>query len=1414
MSNNNELIPDNVNKKMKIFKFISEIFIIILLLFAANTAKAQNQFDYNTQYPVWHYFDNSLGDLGTTPYSFSGAGVSVNPGTLLCNRGIDTPQRYAMKYDSSANGVYRYDVSSLSLKGWYILQIDGDFKVEMSNNNSDWTTVLTAIGNFSWTDKGPAKNMSPYYLDLKNFLPTTYLYVRFSDNTTGNGNGARVLNALITEEGYPNFYAGGEEPGEGTVGFYPGDQQFLFSKNSTSDRTSGGRYADAAKSFVYKFDLPDGNDNCELIAYVSQQYKVEISKDWDFSDVFYSTQSINTANTQQRIAINLKNLLSQISDNVVYFRMSDAVPSTGWGGNLRNLWIAPQSPAIGKNFVAMDEMEAHFLWENYNSVFVSSWGFRFTDANNYAAYRFNLGAEATNLSSITVYTSSEYLFQGSSNGVDWVDLFIAPAGHRDAETLTFYPFTGKATGFGAQSGIANLVAPVFNGSSNVFFLRMGDSNPADGWGGQMKGISIEGVNTSKFMHAKTIFQVNSFYDPRIALPVDSVIVHRHGDSTAIMYNAIKSWQINNFSVGRMFFADSDAGEIYWQGGWDGQTHTNDCEHNSSGNIVSVGGYRPYMLPTTGWTAYLEEMTEQSIDVGAIAVLPEEPLAHAYTGYEESFKPIWADYYGFPWQAENSSHMARYWTGQLKAKLYLDLELDLLETSQQYGDNIDFVVPIHSIFGNIAAELTAPLGMSVGTNGIDGYIGQIWTGPVRWALDNYSAGDESFFSSAYALYDYFTQLTIETDKKLWMLVDPVEDDPNHSWESYLEWYEHCAAAMLLMPEVDSYEIMPWPERIFLPGNSTGGGSPAPESFRIRVLTISQVLQDIAKGGEWLPDASSTIPTDEIAVAIADSAMYIKLTGSKLQGTYGMLMPLIQRGIPVSSFAMERVQDTNYADLYKVIVLSYEKFKPIVPEMNVALADWVRRGGSLLVLGATRDSLDADSYFWWHGLGYSSPIEHLMAQFSGGYGNGNVIRDTVSPTSFATTYIAENTYLPLLEQAVNASDISGGFETPGNFCMKRGNYVIAHSIKTVVSLPGNFVNIFDENLSVINGINLSTGNSGLFKDVTDLVSGNVPALLHTSHRLMSQENSNNFLKFTVKGPSETPAVARIFLANKDVSVSARNSNGGIVSVNTQYDYDETSALIKFPNLPNGVTVSINFIAKTSTNTFEWADDVSGLSAQPQANDLAQWSGSVNTLVKGKIHSATSGGFNWLFNSDADGSYGPENKFALFADGISPDYDAVIHCDFDAPKLIEEINVFSKWGDQRLFTLFEVFASTTGTNDTDYTRIGMLTFGENGSSNTPYAYKNCLAKLYDPTDGVLANNVISLMLVQKNIGYSIEADLGVKLSPGTAKGSYIGITGSAVGEIDIIGVPEPVAIYYLSFIIYHLLIRKFNLNCDTLH
>ena len=49
--------------------------------------------------------------------------------------------------------------------------------------------------------------------------------------------------------------------------------------------------------------------------------------------------------------------------------------------------------------------------------------------------------------------------------------------------------------------------------------------------------------------------------------------------------------------------------------------------------------------------------------------------------------------------------------------------------------------------------------------------------------------------------------------VWFLNDPIEDNPNHSWEDYRTNWESTLTASLLWPQVWRFEVMPWPERIF-------------------------------------------------------------------------------------------------------------------------------------------------------------------------------------------------------------------------------------------------------------------------------------------------------------------------------------------------------------------------------------------------------------------------------------------------------------------------------------------------------------------------------------------------------------------------------------------------------------------------
>ena len=682
-----------------------------------------------------------------------------------------------------------------------------------------------------------------------------------------------------------------------------------------------------------------------------------------------------------------------------------------------------------------------------------------------------------------------------------------------------------------------------------------------------------------FLAAKTLFQTNRPYDPRLAIAVDAVIVHRHGAVEADVRHTIGSWKERGYSVGRMFFADSDAGNHYWQGKWDGKKHPDEVERDAQGKVVRAGT-RPYMLPSEGWIRYLEDMTRQSIAAGADAILPEEPLAHAHTGYEKSFRKLWRKRYGQSWRPESESAEARFLTGQLKNERYLELERRLAaltaRQSRCLGRDISFILPVHSLYSNAAANLVAPLGSSLSIPHIDGMIGQVWTGPVRWALANYNSRQKSFFSSAYALYDYFVAMTTHRNRKLWLLVDPVEDDPNHQWSEFEAWYRHSVVASLLFPQVDAYEVMPWPDRIFLPGHTTGGGTPAPERNRIAILSAIQVQQEVPPSGRWILPAGGPAG---VGIGVSDTLLWQRASGPRLQAMYGMILPLVEAGVLVTACVAERANEEDYLDSFRVIVLSRESWNPANPDANRALVRWVRRGGTLILLG--RDEPKTGKSYWWRQLGYPSALQHLLAE-AGWEGNdqgerslerGRIWCRQRSSRSFAEARVAKDFYLPLTDRGLKAAGVDQGLETPGGFILRRGPFVIAHATGRPLDLPGQLLDIFAPDLPVYQGVHLEVGQSGLYREVDDILGRGESApvrLLHTTHRLVEQEWEEGALCLGVRGPAKTPAVLRLHAPTGIRAIEARAANGAVVAVEQQVD--GATVLLRFANDPEGVLLRI--------------------------------------------------------------------------------------------------------------------------------------------------------------------------------------------------------------------------------------------------
>ena len=624
----------------------------------------------------------------------------------------------------------------------------------------------------------------------------------------------------------------------------------------------------------------------------------------------------------------------------------------------------------------------------------------------------------------------------------------------------------------------------------------------------------------QFREAKTFFQTGREYDPRLDIPVDAVVVHPHNILPHEPDKMEDSWGGRGVPVGRMFFADSDDLNEYWKRDAAGACLSGDVELKKDGSPMLCSGMRPYMVPSDEWIAYLRDRKVQpSLDNQVAAILPEEPLGHTHAGHAESIKTLYKEEYGCEWSDPAESPEVHYRIARLKALLYNQLENELCAVTKKHakqtGSPVDFVVPIHSLFGNKANHLTAPLGLSLKNSDFDGYIGQVWTGPVRWCMEAYSSADASFFTMAFTLYDYFVQLVSGTGKKLWLLVDPVDDDPHHSWADFRSWYQQCTVAMLLMREVNSYEVMPWPERIFLPVSFTPGiddpaDNPTPPDYFTLVLSITQALQEMPEGGEWIGGVQDV----GLGIAVADSAMWQPNDEYALQGLFGLRIPLLERGILAQNFVMERTGDPVYADRFKVIVLSYEDWNPYDESMHEQLARWVRCGGTLIVLGKGGDAQDA--------------LLDKLACSDGScdwcYGRGRVLCHEASPKSFANGTDFEAIYKPLLEKTGIQVERCDGFS------MRRGDYVIAHALNEDLQMQGTFVDVFSPDLEVCEDGVVSAGTSGLFKCFDPAAA---PSVIHSTCGLMEQGFEDGTLCFSIRGPQETDFTVRVSMGEYSLS-----------------------------------------------------------------------------------------------------------------------------------------------------------------------------------------------------------------------------------------------------------------------------------------
>jgi hypothetical protein len=310
--------------------------------------------------------------------------------------------------------------------------------------------------------------------------------------------------------------------------------------------------------------------------------------------------------------------------------------------------------------------------------------------------------------------------------------------------------------------------------------------------------------------------------------------------------------------------------------------------------------------------------------------------------------------------------------------------------------------------------------------------------------------------------------------------------------------------------------------------------------------------------------------------------------QLSNFYGQALPLLKRGIPVSTVHIENLSYSKSLEDIKVLVASYSGMKPMEKEAHKHLSEWVKNGGVVIYSARDNDPFQKVQE-WWNkdGNSYKSPSEHLFEQMGikkpyseGEYkvGKGKLYILRNDPKEFILNSGGDKTYIDTVVKLYNeVSEKEITFKN--NFNLERGPYrLISVMEESVDSTPfiakGNFVDLFDPEIPVLKEKIVNPGRQALLYNLDHISKKDTPQVIATAARVSDEKTDKSNYSFVAKSPVNTTNVMRILLPNKPSNVSVTNANNETVESVSNYDNESKTLFLGFDNSPEGISVKIAF------------------------------------------------------------------------------------------------------------------------------------------------------------------------------------------------------------------------------------------------
>lgn len=692
---------------------------------------------------------------------------------------------------------------------------------------------------------------------------------------------------------------------------------------------------------------------------------------------------------------------------------------------------------------------------------------------------------------------------------------------------------------------------------------------------------------------KTVFQTGQPWNEAYDLRSDAAIVYGVYNK---FHGRVDSWREHGYAVQFMTGIAWGNYQDYFLGKFDGKRHMGDGQVDSAGNVIWHGKDVPYVVPSQPYLKYIESIIREVIDEGITTIYLEEPEFWARSGYSDAFKREWTKYYGTPWEPQYKSADATYLSSKLKFHLYYEALREVLHYAKAYGrgkgKEIKCFVATHSLLNYSSWEIVSPEASLASIPDIDGYIAQVWSNTAQ--APNYYNGvlKSRTFETAFLEYGAMESMTAPTHRMMYFLSDPVGDAVS-TWSSYRKSYEQTFTAELMYPKVNRFEVMPWPERIYLGKYKLSDSKETeriPPSFATQIQVMVNSLNQMPKGRSGAGGAEG------VAVLLGNSLMFQRFpthggySDPNLSNFYGLALPLLLRGIPLKLVNMENLGYPATLQKVRVLLMSYASMKPLSPEVHRYLAAWVKKGGVLIYFGRDDDPFQKVTEWWDTGRNhYAVPSEHLFnlmgikleasrIGYKVGRGKVYVIRE--DPKEFVLRRDGDTSFVDLVKHAYETDARAGKMTVKNYFHLRRGAYDIAAVMKESVdtsslTIKGPVIDLFDPTLPVLTEKVVRPGEEALLLNVGRITNRDLPRVLCGASRVYDEVVRKSSYAFLTKGPSGTHDVMRVMLPNRPTSVNVVGGEGGVlIDESHQWDSKSGTLLLQFGNSPAGVRVRLTW------------------------------------------------------------------------------------------------------------------------------------------------------------------------------------------------------------------------------------------------